>query len=133
MIYRGITKKRSLKLKIAILFACLVMLIVEIIIKKYFYIPLLLLVVLAALLDKEHLISEEGVNIKYTILGFVSNYIWTWDEITTLHVDYKKARPNVMLHIGKDVVTRSFTMDQVTCLQVLDLARRMNPRIYINS
>ena len=87
----------------------------------------------ACFFKKEHVISEEGVDIKYMLFGFTMHNYWKWDEITTLHTDYKKAKPNVMLHIGKDIVVRSFVMEKDDCQGAIALARRMNPGIYIEN
>lgn len=133
MKYKGILKERELWVKVLILIAAVYLLYREFIAGQYIYIPLALLVILACFFEKEHIINEEGVDIKYILFkSIVKHNYWTWDEITTLHPDYKKARPNVMLHIGKDVVTRSFVMKPADCRGAIELARQMNPHIYID-
>lgn len=131
MEYKGITKKRSPQIKIGVMVFVIVMLYVEILRKDYIYIPLLILVGLAAFFQKEHIISEKGADIKYTLFKYVNHNYWYWNEITTLHTDYKRAKPNVMLHIGKDIVTRSFVIEPSICQSILELATEMNPDIYI--
>lgn len=133
MKYKGIVKERELWVKIAIFIAAVYLLYREIVAGQYIYIPLALLVILACFFEKEHVISKEGVDIKYIMFkSLVKHNYWEWDEITTIHPDYKKARPNVMLHIGKDVVTRSFIMKPADCRGAIELARQMNPHIYID-
>lgn len=90
-------------------------------------------VVLACFYKKEYIINEEGVDIQSTLFGKVRHNLWTWNEITTLHTDHKRAKPNTMLHIGKDIVTRSFTMAPSDCQAAISLAREMNPAIYIEN
>lgn len=99
--------------------------------KQYVYIFLAGIAVLAAFFQKEHKISEEGIDIEYTLFSYVTHNYWRWDEVTTLHTDYKRAKPYVMLHIGKDILIRSFVMDHENCQGALRLARKMNPKIYI--
>lgn len=133
MKYKGIVKERELWVKIAIFIAAVYLLYREIMAGQYIYIPLAILVILACFFEKEHIVCEEGVDIKYILFKcFVKHNYWSWDEISTMHPDYKKAKPNVMLHIGKDVVTRSFIMKPADCRGAIELARRMNPDIYID-
>lgn len=131
MRYKGILPQRKPWVKFV--FALLVgyMMYLEIRRGQWIYVPLGILVLLACFVEKEHLITAEGVDIAHTLFGFGMHNLWRWDEITTLHTDYKRARPNVMLHIGKDVVTRSFTMKHGDCQGALALAARQNPNIYI--
>ena len=133
MEYKGIIKQRENWMTAVLFIASVFLLVREFMTGQYIYIPLVLLVMVACFFEKEHVVSEEGVDIKYIIFKkIVRHNYWRWNEITTIHPDYKKARPNVMIHIGKDVVTRTFTMKPSQCRGVIDLARRMNPSIYID-
>ena len=133
MKYQGIVKQRETWLTVVIFILAVFLLYREVAAGQYIYIPLALMVMLACFFRREHIISEEGVNIKNILFNAcIKNDIWAWDEVTTLHPDYKKARPNVMLHIGKDVVTRTFTLTQADCQGAIALARSMNPNIYID-
>ena len=90
---------------------------------------IILLVILACFFSKEHLVSDEGVDIQYTLFGMVSHNLWRWDEITTIHVDRKRAMPDVALHIGRDVATRLFVFSARDADAVLALAKEKNPAI----
>ena len=57
--------------------------------------------------------------------------MWDWNEINTIHTDSIKSRPNVELHIGKDVVSRRFILSVDDADQAIELAGRMNSKIYI--
>ena len=127
----GHVKKRTKLEKAGVLMVCALLLGIDIYIKKYVYIPLILVVALAGLLDKEHVISEAGVDIRYKLLGKVNNYRWSWDEITTLHLDYVKARPKVMVHIGKGIVTRTFIFEGSEVSSILKMAKDKNNGIFI--
>lgn len=87
--------------------------------------------VVAAFFSKEHVISEEGSDVVYKIFGIPRHNLWTWQEITSIHTDYEKMAPDVMVHIGRDIVTRTFVFNQQDARGVLDLAEKMNPDIYI--
>ncbi len=131
MEYIGIVKERKLWVKVAAVCVALAMIYLELLKKEYIYIPVILFVMVAAFFEKQHIVSEKGVDIEYHLLGMVMHNYWSWDEVTTMHPDYIKARPNVMLHIGKDIVTRSFIMTVSDANGILELAQRMNSSIYI--
>lgn len=132
MKYKGILPERKLWIKVAVFIAAVYMLVWEALSASWAYIPITILVMLACFFKKEQIISEKGADIQYMLFGRIMHNYWSWDEITTLHVDYKRAAaPNVMLHIGKDVVTRSYVMTLSDCRAALKLAAEMNPRIYI--
>lgn len=131
MEYRGILKERKTWVKAAAILLAGYVLYREIIMGQYIYIPIVALIVLACFFEKSHIVSEDGVDIQYALLGMKMHNWWKWDEITTLHTDYRKAAPNVMLHIGKDIVTRTYVMDPSDIPSVLDLAARKNPSIFI--
>lgn len=133
MEYKGILPERKTWVKIAAVILVGYMLYREILIGQWIYIPLAVLILLACFYKKEHIISEEGVDIRGNVLSVPLHNWWKWDEITTIHADYKKASPNVMLHIGKDVVTRSFVMKPADIPAVVELAARKNPEIYIEN
>lgn len=132
MKYKGIVSERKPWVKLAFALLAGFMLFLELKRGQYIYVPIVILVILACFFRKEHIISEEGVDIKSILFGISRHNLWRWDEITSLHTDYKKSAPNVMLHIGKDIVTRSFVMKASDIQAVLTLADEMNPNIYID-
>lgn len=131
MKYRGILPERKNWVKAAIALAAAYMMYLEAMRGQWIYVPVALLVILACFFKKEHIISEEGVDIRYQLFRLPIRSRWTWDQVTTLHTDYRKASPNVMLHIGKDIAARAFVMSPSDCQAALRLARQMNPSIYI--
>lgn len=133
MEYKGILRERKSWVKALILILAAYMFYLEFRAGQMTYVIISALVILACFFKKEHVISEEGVDIKYLLFGMTMHNYWKWEEITTLHTDYKKAKPNVMLHIGKDISVRSFVMDKADCQGAIALARRMNPDIYIEN
>lgn len=131
MEYRGILKERETWFKVCAFLLAGIMLVREAMLKQWIYVPVALLVMLACFYRREQIISEAGVDIRSTLFGFTTHNLWGWDVITTLHTDHKKAKPNVQLHIGKDVVVRTFVMKPSDCRAVLKLAAERNPKIYI--
>lgn len=131
MSFKGIVPEKKPAVKIAALIIAVAMLILETMWGQYIYIPIAILVILACFFQKEHIVSEEGVDIVYHLFGFTHRNRWTWDEITAIRTDRQKSRPNVQVHIAKDVNIRLFTMTPANCLGTLELGQRMNPDIYI--
>lgn len=132
MIYKGIIQSRSLYRRILILIACAVLLYLEFVRGQYLYIVLTMLLVLAVFHHKEHIVSEEGVDIKYNLFGFTTTNRWTWDQITAVQPDYIKERPNARVLFEKDAVIRSFLFTAADCQAVMKLAAKMNPEAFVD-
>ena len=131
MRYSGILRQRRPWVKAVLLLLVVCMLLLEIARKQWIYVPVMLMAVLACFFQKEHIVSQEGVDIYSRLFSCSQHSCWTWAEITTIHRDPRKAAPNVMLHFGKDISTRVFVMTPEDARAVLALARKMNPKIYI--
>ena len=133
MTYKGYIKERQPWVNVLIFILAAYLTWREFAAGQYIYIILGVIVMLACFFKKDHLISPKGVDIVFYLFDYVFKHnLWTWEEITTLHPDYQKAAPNVMLHIGKDVVTRSFVYKKSQIGPILEMAREHNPNIYID-
>jgi len=131
MEFKGILRERQTWLKIAIIVAAGYMMYLTITAGQYLYTMFAVVVVLAVFFKKEHVISKEGVDIRYDLLGIKHVNRWEWKDITAIKTDYVKAYPNVLVHIGKDVTIRDFVMKKGDINGILKLASEMNPDIYI--
>ena len=132
MIYKGIIQSRSLYRRVLVLIACAILLYLEFMRGQYLYIVLTLFLVLAVFHRKEHIVSEEGVDIKYSLFGMTTTNRWTWDQITAVQPDYIKERPNARVLFEKDSVLRSFLFTPEDCQGVLKLAAKMNPEAFVD-
>jgi hypothetical protein len=97
---------------------------------KLAYIPIAIILISVCFFEKEHIVSEKGINIRYKLFGITMNNYWKWEDITVIQTDYKKAEPNVMIYFGKDINTRLFVMTEKDCNGVLKLAKTMNQKIH---
>ncbi len=131
-VYKGIVKTHALYKKILVLVACVILLYIEYNQKQWFYVPLTLILMLSVFHHKEHVVSEEGVDIRYSLLGLKSVNRWTWDQITGVQPDYIQARPHARLTIEKGSVLRSFLFTPEDCQAVIKLAAKMNPNMLID-
>jgi hypothetical protein len=133
MEYKGIIKKRKTWLTVLFVILACLMLWRTIVTQHWSYLPIVILVILACFFTKEQIISQDGVDIQYTLFGrWTMHNLWTWDEITSLHPDYSKRAPNVELLIARDVVIRPFVMTREDTSHVLELAKKMNTSIIID-
>ncbi|MBQ4649710.1 MAG: hypothetical protein IJB73_03305 [Firmicutes bacterium] len=131
MEFKGLLKERQPWVKIVIIIAAGYMMYLSFEMGQYIYAMLAAVVVLAVFFKKEHVISKEGVDIRYELFGIKSLNRWEWNEISAIKTDYEKAYPNVLIHIGKDVSIRDYVMKKSDIPGIIELARRMNPDIYI--
>ena len=132
MEFKGIVPKRKKEVTNGMLLVCVLMFFLSLWSIKYLYSALAILTGLAVVLEKEHIISEEGVEIRYRLLQWKSRDLWPWEKITTIHIDKERGAPHIMLHIGKGVVTRSFTFREKEVQDILTFARKRNEKIYID-
>ena len=133
MEYKGIIKKRKTWLTVLFVILACLMLWRTIVTQHLSYLPIVILVILACFFTKEQIISQDGVDIQYTLFGrWTMHNLWAWDEITSLHPDYSKRAPNVELLIARDVVIRPFVMTREDTSHVLELAKKMNTSIIID-
>ncbi len=131
MEYYGIMPERKLWVKVAVIIFGAYVFYDAAVNRNWFYLPFGIIMILATFSDRKHVISEEGVDILYTVCGIQFHNMWDWNEINTIHTDSIKSRPNVELHIGKDVVSRRFILSVDDADQAIELAGRMNSKIYI--
>ena len=131
MKYKGILREREPWLKIVIVLAAGYMMYLSITGGMYTYAALAVVVILAVFFQKEHVISEEGVDIRYNLFGMKHVNRWEWEDITAIQTDYMKKAPDVLVHIGKDVSIRDFVMKRSDIPGIIALAKRMNPDMFI--
>lgn len=132
MKYKGILREREPWLKVAILIAAGYMMYLSISGGMITYAVLSVVVMLAVFFQKEHVISEEGVDIRYNLFGIKHVNRWEWKDVTAIKTDYAKKAPDVLVHIGKDVNIRDFVMKRADISGIIEIAKARNPEIYID-
>ena len=130
--YKGIVKKRSSDRKILLVVVGAIVLFLSYQQRNPLYIIMAVIMIAAIFFDKEHIVDEKGVHIVYNFLGIKIPYSGSWDVITAMRPDYKKAAPNVLMEIGKDVTIRAFTFTKKDAVGVMELAKKMNPKMYVD-
>lgn len=132
MMYKGIVKKRDTKKKVTLLLGGILILGMAVMQRNWLYIMMAVILILAIFFKKEHVVSEKGVSIEYELFGIKVSNKWEWDQITAIRPDFKKARPNILLEIAKDVTIRAFTFTEEDAWGVMELAKKMNPDAYVD-
>lgn len=131
MEYYGIMPERKLWVKIGVIIFGIYTIYNSAVNHNLFYLPFGIIMILATFSDRKHIISQEGVDILYTVCGAQFHNIWNWSEINTIHTDSIRSKPNVEMHIGKDVISRRFILSKADANKAIDIASKMNPKIYI--
>ncbi len=133
MEYKGILKTRTKSRNAMILIVGAMLLVLEFMAKQYFYLPITALIMAAVFHKKEHIVSKEGVDIRRSFFGLVSDNRWEWSEITAVQPDYIKARPNAQITFEKGVMLRTFQFTPEDCRKILELAAEMNPDMIVDN
>ena len=130
--YKGIVKKRTPERKILLTVAGGIILFLSVMRRNVLYICIAVIMMAAIFFDKEHIVDEKGVHIEYNFLGIKIPYSWSWEVITAMRPDYKKAAPNIYMEIAKDVTIRAFIFTKEDAIGVMELAKKMNPGMYVD-
>lgn len=132
MVYKGIIRERTKERKIFLILIGALTFYLSYRKENYLYMAIAVLLSTAVFFQKEHLVSEKGVTIRYKLFGMTVNNHWNWDVITAIRPDFKKAKPYIFLEIAKDVTIRAFVFKLEDAEAVMALAKRMNPDIYVD-
>ena len=131
MEFKGIQKAREPWVKYAVCAAALFMFFLAFMQRKPTYMAIAVVVIIAAFLEKDHVVCEDGIDIRYNVLGWKHTNRWEWSEVTAMQTDYKKAAPNVLVHFNKGVSIRAFTRKKSQVKGILQLAASKNPEMFI--
>ena len=131
MKFKGIVKESNPYAKVVALAVAAYMLFVGFTQGEYVYIPVALIIFSGCVLKKEQIVAEDGVEITYALFGIVTHNRWTWDEITAIHMDSQRARPNVRMHFAKDGNGRMLLLSPEDCEGILQLVKQVRPDLEV--
>lgn len=132
MEFYGIVPKRATWVKVAAVAVALLSIYYVIINKNWFYLPFAIIIIPLAFSHRKHVISQNGVDIVYTLLGKDFHNLWTWDEILHVHKDSIKSAPNIELHISKGVINRRFILSVEDIYEAVDLIEKNKPALKVS-
>ena len=130
--YIGIRKEKKMWVRLLAVIMGLYMVYYGIANGTYYAVLLGIALFLAGLIFKDMAVTAKGVESRYLLPGWHLESLWTWEEITHVLADHKKSRPNVALHIGKDVAHRIIVVKKSDAEAIKILAKKMNPSIRVS-
>lgn len=131
MKYYGIMPERKLWVKVGVIIFGIYTIYNSVVSHNLLSLLFGIIMILVTFSDRKHIISQEGVDILYTICGVQFHNMWNWSEINTIHTDSMRSKANVELHIGKDIISRRFILSKTDANKVVAIASKMNSKIYI--
>ena len=131
MEYKGIVRQRPGYFVPLAITICVLIILRDIILSHLSYAPIAAIVIIACFFKKDYTINEGGIDLVYTLFKMRTVNHWEWRDITSFPVDKKRAYAKVMLHIGKDSATRTYTMEPGDVDGIIRLAKSKNSKIYI--
>ena len=128
MKYKGIKGKGEIAIRAMALIVAVIMFYVEYKYSLWLYTPLNILVLMICFFEKDRIIDEKGIAIRYRVFRHViSIKYWLWAEISTMKTDYQSYAPNIALDFAKEKETRRVVMSPGAGWGAIVLARNMNP------
>ncbi|MCI5687252.1 MAG: hypothetical protein MR303_01955 [Emergencia sp.] len=88
---------------------------------------------LAVIFQKETYVSREGVVLAYDFIVRKHKIVWSFEEITDIHIEYVADPGYVVLHFLRDVMSRRLVFRKQELEQVLELAKSVKPDIHIEN
>lgn len=131
MKYYGILPKRKLWVKIAAIALGVLAVYDAYVNKSWFYVPFGIVIIAATFSSRTQVISENGVDIEYRLLGHCFHNNWTFDEILAVHKDSIKSAPNIEIHLNKGAINRRFIFAPDDAEAVFALIQEAKPGIVI--
>lgn len=132
MEYKGIVREHKTWIKIVGIIVAGLVIYRSVVTEQWIYIFVGIVVFLACFFSKEHIVDNNGVDIRYHLFGMTMSNYWLWEEISEMQTDPKKAAPNVMIHFGKGVTIRTVIMKPEDVEPVIEIAGNQNPDIFID-
>lgn len=131
MRYYGILPKRKLWVKIAAIALGVIAAYDAYINGNWFYVPFGIILIIATFSSRTQVISENGVDIEYRLLGHCFHNNWSYDDILAVHKDSLKSAPNIEIHINKGAINRRFIFIPDDADAVFALIQKSKPGIII--
>lgn len=98
---------------------------------RWFYLPFGLVLILVSFSDRRQVVSKDGVDIEYRLLGQTYHNLWTYDEIMAVHTDKRKSAPNIELHFNKGVINRRFIFKKEDAQSIIYALGQLKPGLDI--
>lgn len=131
MEYYGIISNKKLEVKIAVIIFIIYMFFSSIVNKTPNHFIFGLIISLTFIHRKKHIISDNGVDILYSILGIEFHNIWNWEDIESFQINFSNSKEKVEVYIRKNVIFRKFIFNESDIDKILKLVQNKNIKIQI--
>lgn len=132
MKYYGIIPKRKLWVKMGAIIFGVYTAYSSILNNNLLYLPFGIVLIIATFSNRKHIISDQGIDIVYIIFGMQFHNLWSWNEVDTIHIDSINSKPNIELHIGKNIVARKIVLLKSDADKIISSVKKINSKIYIS-
>lgn len=132
MKYYGIIPKRKLWVKMGAIIFGVYTAYSSILNNNLLYLPFGIVLIIATFSNRKHIISDQGIDIVYIIFGMQFHNLWSWNEVDTIHIDSINSKPNIELHIGKNIVARRIVLLKSDADKIISSVKKINSKIYIS-
>lgn len=132
MKYYGIIPKRKLWVKMGAIIFGVYTAYSSILNNNLLYLPFGIVLIIATFSNRKHIISDQGIDIVYIIFGMQFHNLWSWNEVDTIHIDSINSKPNIELHIGKNIVARRIVLLKSDADKIISSVEKINSKIYIS-
>lgn len=132
MKYYGIIPKRKLWVKMGAIIFGVYTAYSSILNDNLLYLPFGIVLIIATFSNRKHIISDQGIDIVYIIFGMQFHNLWSWNEVDTIHIDSINSKPNIELHIGKNIVARRIVLLKSDADKIISSVKKINSKIYIS-
>ena len=132
MKYYGIIPKRKLWVKMGAIIFGVYTAYSSILNDNLLYLPFGIVLIIATFSNRKHIISDQGIDIVYIIFGMQFHNLWSWNEVDTIHIDSINSKPNIELHIGKNIVARKIVLLKSDADKIISSVKKINSKIYIS-
>lgn len=130
MKYKGIKSKGRTAVNVLAVVIAIAMFYMEVKYRLWLYLPLNALVLLVCFVDRDKIIDEKGVAIRYRLFKrVISIKYWMWAEITNLTTDYQHSSSNIALNFQRGDHMRTVIMNPGEGWGAIRFAQDMNPAL----
>lgn len=131
MKYYGILPKRKLWVKIAAIILGVLATYLAYAKGDYLYVPFSLVLIPISFSKRRQVVSKEGIDIEYHLLGHTFHNLWSYDEILAIHKDSLTSAPNIQLHFSKGVINRRFIFSKEDTTSIIGYIHQIKPKMKI--
>lgn len=87
-------------------------------------------IIVAMIMDKQTVVCEEGIVVRYDVLVYKYKEVWPWEDIQEIHKELSPDGRRYALHFMKEVMSKRLVFSIPMAKEVMEFAKEMNPKIH---